>query len=286
MKIIRKILAPIKIKSALPPPPPQTQNTPSPKTRNFMDMAFFLQKERIFPGVHKIGAAISGPRITDKHFYGHEDFSEISLLWQIDSRESPRFALRIAGPSKTSRPNTGVFNPLQKVQTMSWAVSGHCRKGLADRGGWREEILLCQRQASFCTPFSYVAAASLAPDPQITKHDWQYHPHNKKYRTEKNVFCIYLSGPIRPRQGTEICSFGAPSPLEALLWIFCSFSRFYLQFSKKRPRKSGESSKKSSGENRVKSCHVCGCHVFSALNLNSCNALHDRKNIPRVLFFI
>ena len=33
-----------------------------------MDMAVFLQKEGIFPGVHKIGAAISGPRIADKNF--------------------------------------------------------------------------------------------------------------------------------------------------------------------------------------------------------------------------
>ena len=73
-----------------------------------------------------------------------------------------------------------------------------------------------------------------------------------------------MPGPIRPRQGTEICNFGAPSPLEALHWIFCSFSRFYLQFSKKSHRKSGESSEKSSGENRVKSCHVCGCHGFFA----------------------
>ena len=73
---------------------------------------------------------------------------------------------------------------------------------------------------------------------------------------------LNLSGPIRPRQGTEIWNFGAPSPLETLHWIFCSFSRFYLQFSKKSPRKAGESSKKSSGENRVKSCHVCVCHGF------------------------
>ena len=29
---------------------------------------FFLQKERIFPGVHKIGAPISGPRIADTNF--------------------------------------------------------------------------------------------------------------------------------------------------------------------------------------------------------------------------
>ena len=72
----------------------------------------------------------------------------------------------------------------------------------------------------------------------------------------------WLSGHVRPRQGTEICNFGAPSPLEALHWIFCFFSSFYVQFSKMSPLKSGESSEKSSGENRVKSCHVCGCHGF------------------------
>ena len=65
-------------------------------------------------------------------------------------------------------------------------------------------------------------------------------------RKEVVLLEIGLSGPVRPRQGTEICNFGAPSPLEALHWIFCSFSRFYVQFSKKSPRKSGESSKKSS----------------------------------------
>ena len=35
-----------------------------------------------------------------------------------------------------------------------------------------------------------------------------------------------------------------------------------MQFSKTSPLKTGESSEKSSGENRVKSCHVCGCHGF------------------------
>ena len=30
-----------------------------------MDTSFFLPKERMFPGVHKIGAPISGPRIAD-----------------------------------------------------------------------------------------------------------------------------------------------------------------------------------------------------------------------------
>ena len=58
------------------------------------------------------------------------------------------------------------------------------------------------------------------------------------------------------------CNFGAPSPLEALHWIFCFFSSIYVQFSKTSSLKSGESSAKSRGENRVKSCHVCGCHGF------------------------
>ena len=44
--------------------------------------------------------------------------------------------------------------------------------------------------------------------------------------------------------------------------FFCFFSRSSVQFSKTSPLKSGESSEKSSGENRVKSCHVCGCHGF------------------------
>ena len=73
---------------------------------------------------------------------------------------------------------------------------------------------------------------------------------------------VVLSGQVRPRQGTDICNFGVPSPLEALHWMFCFFSSIYVQFSKTSPLKSGESSEKSSGANRVKSCHVCGCHGF------------------------
>ena len=44
------------------------------------------------------------------------------------------------------------------------------------------------------------------------------------------------SGQVRPRQGTEICNFGALSPLEALHWISCFFSSIYVQFSKTRPQ--------------------------------------------------
>ena len=30
----------------------------------------------MFPGAHKIGAAVSGPRIAGQKYYGHEDFSD------------------------------------------------------------------------------------------------------------------------------------------------------------------------------------------------------------------
>ena len=49
------------------PPPPKTQNTP-PLKRGILWTWLFLPNGRIFPGAHKIGAAISGPRIADKHF--------------------------------------------------------------------------------------------------------------------------------------------------------------------------------------------------------------------------
>ena len=57
---ISKIPAPIKIKSALPPPPSPKY---PPLQGGILWTWLFLQKERIFPGAHKTGAAISGPRI-------------------------------------------------------------------------------------------------------------------------------------------------------------------------------------------------------------------------------
>ena len=42
-----------------------------------MDMEVFLQKEGIFPGVHKIGAGISGPRIADR-----KSGSEKGVFWK------------------------------------------------------------------------------------------------------------------------------------------------------------------------------------------------------------
>ena len=60
----RKIPAPIKIKSALPPPP-EAQNTP-PKTRNFMDMEVFLQKERKFQAPVKLAHPFPAPELRTK----------------------------------------------------------------------------------------------------------------------------------------------------------------------------------------------------------------------------
>ena len=59
LKKIRKIRAPIKIKSALPPPPKKKT-----QKREFYGHGFSCRKNAFFPGVHKIGAPISGPRST------------------------------------------------------------------------------------------------------------------------------------------------------------------------------------------------------------------------------
>ena len=63
---VRKILAPIKTKSEL----------------LFMGMGFSCRKNTIFPGAHKIGAAISGPRIAGRSFYGHEGIFERKSIFQ------------------------------------------------------------------------------------------------------------------------------------------------------------------------------------------------------------
>ena len=57
-----------KNKIGSPPPPPKNPKYPPPLKRGILWTWFFLQKERIFPGVHKIDAPISGPRIADKNF--------------------------------------------------------------------------------------------------------------------------------------------------------------------------------------------------------------------------
>ena len=66
---------------------------------------------------------------------------------------------------------------------------------------------------------------------------------------------------------------GAVSDWRLSTGFFGFFSSIYVQFSKTSPLKSGESSEKSSGENRVKSCHVCGCHGFFGPDLDTLRIL-------------
>ena len=58
-----------------------------------MDMGFFfLQKERIFPGVHKIGAAMSGPRIADKKTFTDSARSDTAANANANSDAPREFA--------------------------------------------------------------------------------------------------------------------------------------------------------------------------------------------------
>ena len=61
---IRKILAPIKIKSALPPPPQKPKSPPPlPKTRNFMDMVFPAERTHFFQVSIKLAQPYPAPEL-------------------------------------------------------------------------------------------------------------------------------------------------------------------------------------------------------------------------------
>ena len=71
----RKIRAPIKIKSALPPPP-----KPPLKRRNFTDTGFPAERTLFFQVSIKLAASHFRPQNCGHEFYGHGDFSEYLLL--------------------------------------------------------------------------------------------------------------------------------------------------------------------------------------------------------------
>ena len=78
---IRKILAPIKIKSALTPPPPKTQNYSNipPKTRNFMDLVFSCRTDAFFQAFVKLAQPFPAPEIADKNFTDTRIFLSFGL---------------------------------------------------------------------------------------------------------------------------------------------------------------------------------------------------------------
>ena len=97
---------PKKKKTAFPPPP-KTQNTPPPKTRNFMEKMVFPAERTFFffPGVHKIGAPISGPRIADTNFTDTKRFFLI-----MGRRDAPKVAISEA-PCAQNAPGRSTMGP-------------------------------------------------------------------------------------------------------------------------------------------------------------------------------
>ena len=98
------------MKSALPPQK-KNKNNPRPLKGDILWTRFFLQKERIFPGAHKSGVAISGPRIADKNFTDTRIFLEMSstkgVVW-AELRRSVKsllnWFLRVGSEMELHRP--------------------------------------------------------------------------------------------------------------------------------------------------------------------------------------
>ena len=80
---------------------------------------------------------------------------------------------------------------------------------------------------------------------------------------------VLESGHVRPRQGTEICNFGASSPLilgEVSPVDFFPFSPgFLFDLVRKSPQNTENIARFPGAEESAESCHVSGCHVFSVL---------------------
>ena len=73
-----------------------------------------------------------------------------------------------------------------------------------------------------------------------------------------------FSGRVRTRQGTEICNFGAPSPLDFPGFSPVDFSPFspscLCKLVRKAPQNVEKIARFPDGEKGAESCHVCGCH--------------------------
>ena len=84
-------------------------------------MVFFLQKERIFSGVHKIGAAISGPRTADTNF---TDTKRIFLKLSNSLSAVSNFLLVFVGSATLERKCVGA----QSFALLCKVFAGYLRK--------------------------------------------------------------------------------------------------------------------------------------------------------------
>ena len=70
------IVSGLRVGSSKPPLPKNPKYPPPLKRGILWAWRFSCRKNAIFPGAHKIGATISGPRMAGQKIYGHEDFSD------------------------------------------------------------------------------------------------------------------------------------------------------------------------------------------------------------------
>ena len=116
--------------------------------------------------------------------------------------------------SESTVPNTELSEPYLPFLTEFWGES-------SVSSSWPTSGVQKRTHPAFCsaelTEFAQRLSKLSLPK--------QYHPPPPPKSMQSTVkYSGICSGQVRPRQGTEICNFGAPSPLEALHWIFCFFS--------------------------------------------------------------
>ena len=73
------------------------------------------------------------------------------------------------------------------------------------------------------------------------------------------------SGHVRPRQGTDICNFRAPSPLDFLVspvYVLPFSPGALCNLVRKSPQHMEKIARSPGGEKSAESCHVSGCHGF------------------------
>ena len=94
-------------KNKIGTPPPQSPKYP-PLKRGILWTWLFLQNRRFFPGVHKIGAAISGPRIADKNFTDTRIFlTKGRFRKRVVLADVPSFVFSFRGNMRHMYPRSG-----------------------------------------------------------------------------------------------------------------------------------------------------------------------------------
>ena len=100
-----------------------------------MDRVFSCRTDAFFPGVHKIGAAISRPQNCGHEFYGHEDFSEIWWAWRQQQHHHQQHSYSTAGKDEDDEDDEKEHPAHQQQQQSAAARPVDLRRG--DSSGMR-----------------------------------------------------------------------------------------------------------------------------------------------------